>query len=202
VIKVQDESTPPENHADQYPPEQPKPDQASAAPDGPADSKELEPSMEELKAQLLAAQEKANENWERCLRATAEQDNIRKRAEREVDAARRFALEKFAQDLLSVRDSLELGLKAAAESGAQHQEGAELTLKILTEAFNKHGIKCIDPKGAVFNPAQHEAISAVPTSDAAPNTVIDVLQKGYSLNERVLRPAMVIVAKPAAESVA
>ncbi len=153
--------------------------------------------LEELKAQLAEAQAKADENWERCLRATAEQDNIRKRAEREVDAARRFALEKFAQDLLAVCDSLDMGLKAARDSGADEKyiEGTALTAKMLGDVLVRHGVQTIDPKGETFDPARHEAMSAVPSAEVAPNTVIDVMQKGYVLNERVLRPAMVIVSR-------
>lgn len=152
---------------------------------------------EDLAAQLEDAEARAQEYWEKCLRATAEQDNIRKRAEREVQAARRFATEKLAQDLLAVRDSLELGLKAAreAEAEAKHIEGTELTLRMLTEVMSKHGIEPVDPKGEPFDPERHEAMSAVPTADAKPNTVIEVMQKGYVLNDRVLRPAMVVVAQ-------
>lgn len=154
-------------------------------------------SVDGLKAQLLEAQAQATENWERCLRATAEQDNIRKRAEREVAAARRFALEKFAQDLLAVVDSLELGLKAAREAGAdaKHIEGTQLTFKMLSETLKRHGVEVIDPQGENFDPEKHEAMTAVPSADAAPNTVLEVMQKGYSLNERVLRPAMVVVSR-------
>ncbi len=178
---------------------QAKPEQepATAPGDGEGDA------LDTLKAQLAEAQAKADENWERCLRATAEQDNIRKRSEREVAAARRFALEKFAQDLLGVVDSLELGLKAAADAGAdeKHMEGIQLTARMLSDALKRHGVEVIDPQGESFDPEKHEAMTAVPSADVAPNTVIDVMQKGYSLNERVLRPAMVVVssAMPAGE---
>ena len=172
-------------------------EQAQQADQTEQDTGSQEPDIEQLKAQLAEAQAKADENWERCLRATAEQDNIRKRAEREIDAARRFALEKFAHDLLAVCDSLDMGLKAAREAGAEAKyiEGTELTAKMLGDALSRHGVKAIDPKGEPFDPAQHEAMSAVPSADVAPNTVIDVMQKGYVLNERVLRPAMVIVSR-------
>lgn len=153
--------------------------------------------LDALKARLAEAEARASENWDRCLRATAEQDNIRKRAEREIDAARRFALEKFAHDLVAVCDSMELALKSAGEAGAAaaHIEGTELTLKMFREVLQKHGVSVIDPKGEMFDPERHEAMAAVPTADAVPNTVVDVMQKGYSLNDRVLRPAMVAVAK-------
>ncbi|ORE86053.1 heat shock protein GrpE [Oceanococcus atlanticus] len=178
-------------------PDQPEgPDQTDNAADQNV-SAAGEPSVDELKAQLAEAQAKADENWERCLRATAEQDNIRKRAEREVDAARRFALEKFAQDLLAVSDSLEMGLKAARDAGADEKyiEGTALTAKMFGDVLARHGVQVVDPKGESFDPARHEAMSAVPSAEVAPNTVIDVMQKGYVLNERVLRPAMVIVSR-------
>lgn len=152
----------------------------------------------DLKAELEAAKAKADENWERFLRATAEQDNIRKRAERDVEQARRFALERFARDLLGVADSLELALKAAEEGDNTEGsllEGLQMTRRMLLDTLTKHGISEMAPKGETFDPAKHEAMSAVPSADAAPNTVLEVVQKGYLLNERVLRPAMVVVAQ-------
>lgn len=152
----------------------------------------------DLKAELEAAKAKADENWERFLRATAEQDNIRKRAERDVEQARRFALERFARDLLGVSDSLELALKAAEEGDNTEGsllEGLQMTRRMLLDTLTKHGISEMAPKGETFDPAKHEAMSAVPSADAAPNTVLEVVQKGYLLNERVLRPAMVVVAQ-------
>ncbi len=191
---MQDESTPKEEIKDAQ--ASPEADSPAAGAEAPA-PEEASPDL--IMAQLAEAQAKATENWERYLRATAEQDNIRKRAEREVDAARRFALEKFAQDMLGVRDSLELGLKSAQDAGASaaHVEGTELTLRMLNDVMLKHGIAVIDPKGEIFDPVKHEALSAVPSADAAPNTVLEVMQKGYSLNDRVLRPAMVVVARSA-----
>lgn len=204
---MQDESTP-DNPAPGA--EAPPPDTGATRADGssqtpPTGEQGQSPAdIDSLRQQLMAAEARAQESWERALRATAEQDNIRKRAEREIDNARRFALERFAQDLLKVRDSLELGLKAAREAGADpsHVEGTELTLKMLCESMSRHGIEAIDPAGEPFDPSQHEAMSAVPTADAAPNSVLEVMQKGYRLNDRVLRPAMVVVAKapPAADS--
>ena len=160
---MQDESTP----------EKTDPENPDAEASQPAADHASPNALADLQQKLAAAEARADENWERCLRATAEQDNIRKRAEREVDSARRFALERFAQDLLRVRDSLELGLKAAreAEAGAKHIEGTELTLKMLVETMSRHGIEPIDPAGAAFDPAQHEAMSAIPTNEAAPKTV-------------------------------
>lgn len=186
---MQDESTPKESPDEN----QVTPPAESGIEPGPV----AEPGLDELRQQLAEAEAKASDNWDRCLRATAEQDNIRKRAEREIEAARRFALEKFAHDLLAVCDSLELGVKSAQEAGAdaKYVEGTELTLKLFVDVLNRHGIQVIAPQGESFDPELHEAITAIPTADAAPNTVIEVMQKGYSLNDRVLRPAMVAVAK-------
>ncbi|MEN8718727.1 MAG: nucleotide exchange factor GrpE [Oceanococcaceae bacterium] len=163
-------------------------------------------SDDDLATALEAARAKANENWERYLRATAEQDNIRKRAERDIDNARKFALERFAKDLVAVMDNLDLGLKSAETTAADQGpdqavlEGIKLTRKILLDTFQKHGVTPIDPAGAVFDPALHEAMSAVPSADHAPNTVMDVIQRGFRLHDRVLRPAMVIVAQPPADN--
>lgn len=189
--------------ADRKPGEKPAPspeeqNQAAAGHEQPPASPEEQ--IAELRQKLGDAEAKAQEHWERYLRATAEQDNIRKRSEREVDAARRFALEKFAGDLLPVCDSLELGLKAAREAGAEagHIEGIELTLKMFGDLLRKHGLEPIDPAGELFDPEQHEAMTAVPSADARPNSVIEVVQKGFSLNGRLIRPARVVVAKAVA----
>jgi len=159
------------------------------------------PVEQDLQAALEEARAKANENWERFLRATAEQDNIRKRAERDIDHARKFAVEKFAKDLIEVLDSLDLGLQSAEKADDVETaeraviEGVKLTRKVFVDALGKHGVVLIEAKGETFNPDRHEAMSAVPTADHAPNTIIDVVQRGYLLNDRVLRPAMVIVAQ-------
>ena len=127
-----------------------------------------------------AAEAKAAENWNSYLRAVAEFDNFRKRTERELDNARKFAIERFAQELVGVGDSL---------------EGAQATLKQLQRAFDKAGIKLIDPAGQPFDPEWHEAMAVQESRDQPPNTVLSVIQKGYSLNGRLLRPARVIVSK-------
>jgi molecular chaperone GrpE len=125
-------------------------------------------------------------------------ENTRRRAEREVENAHKFALERFAQELLPVRDSLELGLNSAAAAGNEAadklREGTELTLRMLTGVLEKNGVKIIDPVGEPFNPALHQAVS-MQESDKAPNTVVMVLQKGYTLNDRLIRPAMVMVSR-------
>jgi molecular chaperone GrpE len=145
---------------------------------------------------LAAAEAKASENWNSYLRAVAELDNYRKRTEREIDNARKYAVERFAQELVTVGDSLEAGIAAAATNpGPALLEGAKGTLKQLQRAFDKAGIKVIDPEGQPFDPAWHEAMVAQESRDVPPNTVLSVIQKGYSLNGRLLRPARVIVAK-------
>jgi molecular chaperone GrpE len=146
---------------------------------------------------LAAAEAKAQENWNSYLRSVAELDNYRKRTEREIDHARKFAVERFAQDLVPVGDALEAGVTAgAANPGPALLEGAQATLRQLQKAFEKAGIKVIDPPaGQPFDPAWHEAIVAQDSPDQPANTVLAVIQKGYSLNGRLLRPARVIVSK-------
>jgi molecular chaperone GrpE len=145
---------------------------------------------------LAAAEAKAAENWNSYLRAVAELENFRKRTERELENARKYAVERFAQELVGVGDSLEAGIAAAAGNpGPAVLEGAQATLKQLQRAFDKAGIKIIDPVGEPFDPAWHEAMVAQESRDAPPNTVLAVIQKGYSLNGRLLRPARVVVAK-------
>lgn len=156
-------------------------------------------SAEELMQQLNEARAKADENWDKALRLQAELDNSQRRAQRDVENAHKYALEKFALELLPVKDSLEMGLAAA--EGSDHEvadklrEGTELTLKMLAGAMNKFGITEVDPQGQPFNPEQHQAMTMQPSEEYSPNTVMAVMQKGYLLNERLLRPAMVVVSK-------
>jgi molecular chaperone GrpE len=145
---------------------------------------------------LAAAEAKAVENRNNYLRAVAELENYRKRAEREVDNARKYAVERFAQELVTVGDALEAGINAGADNpGPALLEGAQATLRQLHKAFEKAGIKIIDPAGQPFDPEWHEAMVAQQSDTVAPNTVLNVVQKGYSLNGRLLRPARVIVSK-------
>jgi molecular chaperone GrpE len=156
----------------------------------------------ELQALLTDARTKADEHWEQCLRLQAELENLRKRSARDLAQAHKFALEKFAAELLPVRDSLEMGVAAAAEESAsvEHlREGSELTLKMLTSALEKFNINEINPLNEKFNPEYHEAMSMQERADVAPNTVVTVVQKGYLLNDRLIRPAMVIVSRAAAQ---
>ncbi|HFD80170.1 MAG TPA: nucleotide exchange factor GrpE [Gammaproteobacteria bacterium] len=155
----------------------------------------------DLHALLEDARDKADEHWNQCLRLQADLDNLRKRHERDLANAHKFALEKFALELLPVRDSLEMGLAAAQGENVdvdKLKEGSELTLKMLTQALEKHNIKEINPINQPFNPEYHEAMSMQERSDVPPNTVVAVMQKGYLLNDRLIRPAMVVVSKAAA----
>ena len=145
---------------------------------------------------LAAAEALAAENWDKYVRAAAELDNVRKRAARDVDNARKFALERFAGDLLAVRDSMEMGLESSQTADAgQLRAGTEATLKLLGQTMERFGITEIDPLGAPFDPALHEAMTMQPSADAEPGTVLTVFQKGYLINGRLLRPARVIVAQ-------
>ncbi len=152
----------------------------------------------DLASKLAEAEAKAQENWDHLLRARAEMDNLRRRTERELENAHKYALERFAQELLAVRDSLEMGLSAAQAENADVAsivEGTELTYKMLVAAMEKFAIKDIDPLDEPFNPEHHQAISMLEAPDKAANTVINVMQKGYTLNDRLIRPAMVVVSK-------
>lgn len=155
--------------------------------------------IDALRERAEAAEAKAQEHWDRILRMEAEKDNIRKRAEKDIANARRQALEKFANEMLAVRDSLELGRDAALKEDAdlaQIREGTELTLNMLTQAMAKFDIEEINPVGEKFDPDLHQAMSTQEASDEQPaNTVTMVMQKGYRLDDRLLRPALVVVAK-------
>jgi molecular chaperone GrpE len=150
-----------------------------------------------LQGELEQALAKAEENWNLYLGARAELENVRKRGERELQNARKFALKDFVEALLPVKDSLEMGVAAANEvvDVNKLREGSELTLKMLSKAFEQYGVQEINPLGARFNPEWHEAMAMQPSEHAEPNTVLQVIQKGYVLNERLIRPAMVIVAQ-------
>ncbi len=154
-------------------------------------------------AALVAAQAKAQENWSQYLRAVAELENYRKRSERELENARKFAIERFAQELVTVADALEAALASAAGSPqAAHLEGVQATLRQLYRAFEKAGIQIIDPAGRPFDPQWHEAMVAEEHGAVSPGTVLGVVQKGYSLNGRLLRPARVVVSRAPAAGLA
>jgi len=172
-----------------------KPDQPDlTSPDGespPAREPETMPSLEEL---LREAELKAAEHHDAWLRAKAEAENVRKRASDDVARAHKYGVEKFAADLLAVKDSLEAALAAENATPESLRGGVELTLRQLESVLERQSIRAIDPAGEKFDPHQHQAISMLP-SDKEPNTVINVLQKGYLLHDRVLRPALVTVAR-------
>jgi len=152
--------------------------------------------LQRLAAELAGAQAKAEEHRDNLLRALAETENVRKRAQRDIEAAHKFGVERFAANLLEVRDSLELGLAAGAgvDTG-KLVEGMQATLRLLDKAFEKAGISLIDPAGQPFNPELHEAMVTQPTTEQPPGTVLAVVQKGYVLNGRLLRPARVVIAR-------
>ena len=149
--------------------------------------------LERIQNELAASEERSKNHWDQYLRALADVDNVRKRAAKDLESTRQYAVEKFAQDLIGVKDSLELGISNSGKADvASLVEGQNATLRLLAKAFEKAQIEEINPEGQPFNPEMHEAMMAQP-SDAAPNTVIAVIQRGYQLNGRLLRPARVIV---------
>ncbi|HHC73225.1 MAG TPA: nucleotide exchange factor GrpE [Thiotrichales bacterium] len=161
---------------------------------------------EALRGRLEEAEAKADEHYQNLLRLQAELDNLHKRTARELQNAHKYALEKFVSELLPVRDSMEMGLYAAQEGTADIRklvEGMELTLKMLHDAMAKFGVEQINPEGEKFDPDAHQAMSMQEAPEVPPNTVMNVMQKGYRLNDRLLRPALVMVSRggkaPAAE---
>ena len=159
---------------------------------------EKKPSKEELSLLLEDARSKADEHWDQLVRARAEIDNLKKRHQRDLEKAHKFSLERFVSALIPVRDSMELGLEAARGEGAdldKFHEGAELTLKLLSDVMTKLEVEQVDPTGQPFNPELHQAMSVETREDLPPNTVATVVQKGYTLNGRLVRPAMVIVSQ-------
>ncbi|MET4696069.1 nucleotide exchange factor GrpE [Endozoicomonas lisbonensis] len=155
-----------------------------------ADS-ELQQQVETLTEQLAQAKDQT-------LRAHAEMQNIKRRSQQDVEKAHKFALEKFVDSLIPVVDSLEKGIESAEQAEGNHEgliEGMNLTLKQFLSSLEKSGVKQVDPAGQPFDPNFHQAMSMVPNPDMEPNTVMDVFQKGYTLNDRLVRPAMVVVSK-------
>ena len=161
---------------------------------------EHEYTVDELKKELAEAKQKSQENWDKALRIQAEMENLKKRTQKDLEDAHKFALTNFAKEMLSVFDSLALGLQAAigdSEEVKKFREGSELTIKQFESAFAKFNIITIDPLGQPFNAEHHQAMVMQVVEGAEPNTVVNVFQKGYLLNGRLLRPAMVVVAKAA-----
>jgi molecular chaperone GrpE len=171
---------------------------------GPAAEPGLPPDageIELLRAQLADAETRAGAARDAQLRALADLDNARRRVERELATGLKYAAEKILGDLLGVADSLELGLKAAATADAKALvEGMQLTYKQLLAVLDKHGVKPIDPVGQPFNPELHQAMSMAESAEVAPNHIVAVMQKGYKLHDRLLRPATVVVARASAQN--
>ncbi len=159
---------------------------------------ELDQEPEQSETEQLQ-QQVANAN-DQVLRVQAEMQNLRRRAERDVENAHKYALDKFAPELLPVVDNLERALAAIDGDDAGQKavaEGIELTLKTFVDVLVRYKVEAVDPAGQPFDAELHQAVSMVPNADIEPNTVMDVFQKGYTLNGRLLRPAMVVVSKPA-----
>ena len=169
-----------------------------------AEEEALLKAEEELTEQIKQAEQKAEENWELLLRTRAEMDNLRRRTEKDLENAHKFALEKFVSELLPILDSMEMGM-AVDENGNPEdtvkalKEGIEMTVNMMKKAFEKFNIKVIDPLNEKFDPELHQAMSMQPSDEVEPNTVIAVMQKGYTLNDRLVRPAMVMVSKASGE---
>ena len=156
-------------------------------------------SADSLEAQLEDAQAKASENWNQYLRAKAEMDNLRRRNVKDLENAHKFGIEKFATELLPVLDGMAMGLAVEDASAESLREGMKLTMNMLEKMMEKLGIEEIDPLNEKFDAAKHQAMGVQPAADVEPNTIIAVMQKGYSLNERLIRPAMVMVSKAVEE---
>ncbi len=155
-------------------------------------------SIESLQKKLEQAEQKAADNWDQLLRTRAEMDNLRRRNQKDLGNAHKFALEKFVTELLPVLDSLELGLGAATQDNVSIeslQEGTQLTINMLKQVFEKFNVQEVYPEGEKFNPDHHQAMSMQENAEVDANTVLAVMQKGYLLNDRLVRPAMVMVSK-------
>lgn len=155
-------------------------------------------SVAELTEKLAQAEQQAQENWDKMMRTQAEMENLKRRVDKDLEATRKFALERFAKELINVLDSLELGIQASIGESPEIvklREGSELTLKQFAATLARFNIVAIDAINQPFNPELHQAVSTQPNADVEPNTVLVVFQKGYLLNDRLLRPAMVVVSK-------
>lgn len=158
----------------------------------------LEETIAQLQQELEQANQKSQDFWDKVLRIQAEMENLKRRTQKDLDDTRKYAVERFAKELITVVDSLELGLQAITGDSPEVQkfrEGSELTLKQFEAAFAKANIEIVNPLGQPFNPEHHQAMAMQPSAEVVPNSVLIVFQKGYLLNGRLLRPAMVIVAK-------
>ena len=155
-----------------------------------------EHQADDLQTQLEEAQQSTKDNWDKVLRAQAEMENLKRRNAKDLENAHKFALDGFVKALLEVKDSLTMGLKIAQEDSASVEsitEGLEMTDKVFTSTLEKFGVETINPKGEAFNPEFHEAVTMLPMPDQESNSVLEVIQAGFTLNGRLVRPAMVIV---------
>ncbi|MBT3854154.1 MAG: nucleotide exchange factor GrpE [Thiotrichales bacterium] len=151
---------------------------------------------EDLESQLEEAQQSAKDNWDKLLRSQAEMENLKRRTSKDLENAHKFALDGFVKALLEVNDSLSMGLKSAQDEKATLEntiEGLELTNKVFSSTLAKFGVETVNPVGEKFNPELHEAVTMVPMPDNKSNTVLEVIQTGFTLNGRLVRPALVIV---------
>lgn len=157
------------------------------------------PLLTKAERELVDARDKAEENWELYLRTAAELENVRKRSQREIENARRYGIDRFAQQLLAVSDSLEKGLEAASEEPSVEvlMAGKEATLKQLKQLMERFSIVELNPLGEEFDPESHEAMTTQPSEEYQPGQVMAVIQKGYRIHDRLLRPAQVIIAAEA-----
>src|SRR5471032_2546975 len=152
--------------------------------------------LERLQQELVQSEERSKNHWDQYLRAVAELDNVRKRAQKDIESANRYGLEKFVLELLPVKDSLELAVENAGRAdSASVVAGQEATLKLLEKALKSQDVQKLDPVGEPFDPSRHEAMMAQASTSAEPNSILKVVQPGYELNGRLLRPARVIIAK-------
>jgi molecular chaperone GrpE len=162
-----------------------------------ADETIIDEELQNMGSALASAEQELSLHREAMLRMQAEMENLRKRLIRDLEKSRRFALEGFMKDLLQVRDSLERGLEMADSAATVEslKEGKELTLKMLHKVMSDHGLEMVDPLGEAFNPEFHEAVTVLPAAEHEENTVLEVLQKGFKLHDRLIRPAMVVVSR-------
>lgn len=153
---------------------------------------------DEITAKIEELQQKADDNWNKFVRSQAEMENLRKRAKKDVEQAHKYAVEKFVAELIPVKESLDLGLAAAQEEGVDIEkikEGTDLTIKMMDKLFCKFSIEEVNPLGEKFNPECHQAMTMQPSDEQPANTVLHVIQKGYTLNGRIVKPALVVVSK-------
>jgi molecular chaperone GrpE len=159
------------------------------------DEDDIEKSEDRLLEQLAEAEKKAQEHWELLLRTRAEMENLRKRTEKDLENAHKYGIEKFVNEMLPVKDSMEMGIAAQDATVESLHEGMKLTMNMFNTTFEKLGVVEIDPLNEPFDPELHQAMTMQASDEVEPDTVIAVMQKGYTLNGRLVRPAMVIVSK-------